>query len=91
MHLVRVEYTDGDGVAEDTLIWEREQGRDLLKPHALPRMEDQPRMPTQDLDALVRSARWSAFAPFLRKDGSGVSAQIFSEPKWWWNENHPRA
>ena len=30
LHLVRVEYTDSDGVAEDTVLWEREHGRDLL-------------------------------------------------------------
>lgn len=25
LHLVRVEYTDNDGVTEDTVLWEREQ------------------------------------------------------------------
>src|SRR5436305_609196 len=39
LHLVRVEYTDNDGVAEDTVLWEREQGRDLLQPNALPQVE----------------------------------------------------
>ena len=30
IHLVRVEYTDLEGVPEDSLIWEREPGASLL-------------------------------------------------------------
>ncbi|KYF78505.1 DNA helicase [Sorangium cellulosum] len=68
LHLVRVEYTDPDGVAEDTLLWEREPHRALLEPTALPRVADQPPMPGEDFDALVRATRWSALTPFLRPD-----------------------
>jgi hypothetical protein len=71
IHLVTVEYTDPEGASEDTLIWEHEHGRDLLEPHALPRVADEPAMPAGDFDALVRAARWSALAPFLAVDGSG--------------------
>lgn len=65
LHMVRVEYTDADGVPEDTLLWEREHNRALLEPTALPRVADQPPMPGEDFDALVRATRWSALTPFL--------------------------
>ncbi len=72
LHLVRVEYTDSDGVSEDTVIWEREEGKKLLEPHALPRVSETPPMLPSDFDALVRAARWSALTPFLAPDGSGA-------------------
>ena len=58
LHLVRVEYTDSDGVAEDTVLWEREHGRDLLEPNALPQVQSEPSMEPREFDALVRAARW---------------------------------
>lgn len=67
-HLVSVEYTDPDGVPEETVLWEREHGRDLLEPHALPRVAQTAPMPARDFDALVRATRWHAFSPFLRPD-----------------------
>jgi hypothetical protein len=70
LNLARVEYTDADGVPEDTVIWEREHGRDLLEPNALPRVEAEPAMDPREFDAIVRSARWSALTPFLHPDGS---------------------
>jgi hypothetical protein len=30
LHLVRIEYTDSDGIAEDTILWEREESTDLF-------------------------------------------------------------
>src|ERR1017187_1400586 len=83
LHLVRVEYTDADGVSEDTVLWEREHGRDLLEPNALPRVDTDPAMEPREFDAIVRAARWSALSPFLHPDGSGrphetsVSAPFF--------------
>ncbi|MBS1830479.1 MAG: DNA helicase [Acidobacteria bacterium] len=83
LHLVRIEYTDADGVPEDTILWEREHGRDLLEPNALPRVEADPAMEPREFDAIVRAARWSALTPFLHPDGSGktpetpVSAPFF--------------
>ncbi len=35
---MRVEYTDADGMSEDTLLWEREHNATLLEPTALPRV-----------------------------------------------------
>jgi len=67
-HVVKLEYTDLEGVAQETLVWEIEHGRKLLPPHALPRVGEEAPMPAADFDALVRSARWSALAPFLSPD-----------------------
>ena len=67
-HLVQVEYTDPDGVPEETVLWEREHGRDLMEPHALPRVAHEAPMPPREFDALVRATRWHAFSPFLRPD-----------------------
>ena len=72
LHLVSVEYTDADGPPEDRLIWEREPGRDLLEPSALPRVSDEPPMPGRDFDALVRATRWSALSPYVDPDGTGL-------------------
>ena len=83
LHLVRVEYTDSDGVAEDTVLWEREHGRDLLEPNALPQVQSEASMEPREFDALVRAARWAALTPFLHPDGSGrapeapISAPFF--------------
>ncbi len=76
LHLVRIEYTDPDGVPEDTLLWEREHNRTLLEPTALPRIADQPPMPAEDFDALVRATRWSALTPFLSPDDSGKRSDL---------------
>ncbi len=70
-HVVRLEYTDLDGVAQETIVWEIEHGRKLLPPHALPRVREDEPMPASDFDALVRSARWSALAPFLSPQDPG--------------------
>ena len=75
LHLVRIEYTDSDGVPEDTVLWEREHGRDLLEPNALPRVEAEPAMEPREFDAIVRAARWSALTPFLHPDGSNRSPE----------------
>ena len=70
LHLVRVEYTDSDGIAEDAVIWEVEQklGATLLEPTALPRVSDEGPMAHDDYDALVRAARWSALTPFIQPE-----------------------
>jgi SNF2 family DNA or RNA helicase len=76
LHLVRVEYTDSDGVAEDTVVWERESGRHLFEPNALPQVQAEGSMKPAEFDALVRAARWSALTPFLNPDGSDRSPNI---------------
>ncbi|WP_448604963.1 DISARM system SNF2-like helicase DrmD, partial [Thermoleptolyngbya sp.] len=68
LHLVTLEYTDPDGVPEDTLIWEREINRSVLEPTALPRVSQEPAMPGRDFDALQRATRWTALSPFLPAD-----------------------
>jgi SNF2-related domain/Helicase conserved C-terminal domain len=76
LHLVRVEYTDPDGVADDTLVWEREHNRALLEPTALPRVAETPPMPGEDFDALVRATRWGALTPFLRPEDPDAMADL---------------
>ena len=65
LHLVRLEYTDSDGIPEDTIIWEREPNATLLKPTTLPLVPTSPPMPSADFDALQRATRWTALSPFL--------------------------
>jgi len=76
VHLVRVEYTDAEGAPEDTVLWEREHNATLLEPTSLPRVGDEPAMPPQDFDALVRACRWSAVTPFTGVDGSGPANEM---------------
>jgi superfamily II DNA or RNA helicase len=76
LHFVRVEYTDSDGITEDTILWEREESTDLLEPHSLPRVEAEPRMDPVEFDALVRATRWGALRPFLDPDGSGRKSEF---------------
>lgn len=76
LHLATIEYTDADGVPEDTVLWEREHGRDLLEPNALPQVGADPAMEPREFDSLVRAARWSALSPFLHPDGSGRSPEM---------------
>ena len=64
-YLVEIEYTDTEGVPEDTVLWNREHGAQLLEPNALPRVGSEPPMPAAEFDALVRATRWSALIPFL--------------------------
>jgi superfamily II DNA or RNA helicase len=76
LHLVRVEYSDSDGISEDTILWEREESSDLLEPHSLPRVQAEPRMDPAEFDALVRATRWGALRPFLHPDGSGRKSEF---------------
>lgn len=75
LHLVHIEYTDSDGVSEETLLWERERNASLLEPTALPRVGEEPLMPPEDFDALVRACRWTAVTPFLSPDGSAPAPE----------------
>jgi len=71
LHLIQVEYRDGQRPFDEQLIWEVEASRCLLEPNEIPRSTDPP-MAADDHDALVRAARWSAIYPFLDPDGAGV-------------------
>jgi superfamily II DNA or RNA helicase len=77
VHLVTVEYTDAGSPPEDQLLWEREPGARVLEPTALPEIERAAPMPTEDFDALVRAARWTALSPFVDPDGT-------EEPRTRW-------
>lgn len=70
VHLVGVEYFDPDGSPDDQLLWEREPGATLLPPAALPAVSGHPAMLPDELDAMVRAARWSALTPYLDPDGT---------------------
>ena len=71
LHLTTVEYLDSDGGAQDRVLWEREPGRELVEPRALPDPGRDGPMPPAHLDALVRAARWTAVEPYVDPDGSG--------------------
>ena len=74
--LVRVEFIDSDGPPEETILWEREDSRDLLEPNSLPSVHDQARMDPVEFDALVRATRWAALRPFLDPRGSGQRSEF---------------
>lgn len=75
LHLVRLEYKDEHQPETEEVIWELEPARQLLEPNELPRASDAP-MPTEDFDALVRAARWSAILPYLDPDASGPLSRM---------------
>lgn len=76
LHFVRVEYTDADGVPDDTVIWEREAAATVLEPTTLPRVcEESPMLPSE-FDALTRASRWAAMTPFLNPTDMGKPADI---------------
>ena len=76
LHMVRVEYADGEGSPDDMLLWERESRPSLLEPAALPRVSDDPPMTEPDFDALTRATRWTAMTPFVATDGSKKPAEL---------------
>lgn len=80
VHLVHLEYTDADGSAADTLVWEREPGARLLEPLALPAVADDPPMLLREFDALVRAARWTALTPTLPFTGEAADLPPVASP-----------
>lgn len=71
LHLVRLEYTDAEGIAEETLIWEREVNTTLQEPTALPHVANQHPMPIADFEAMQRATRWTALSPFITPERRG--------------------
>src|SRR5690606_31273661 len=65
LHLVTIEFSDADGDAEESLLWERERSPVVLEPNALPRLDREAPMQQDEFLALQRAARWSALTPFL--------------------------
>lgn len=76
LHLVTIEFSDADGDAEESLLWERERAPVVLEPNALPRIDAEPPMAMPEFLALQRATRWSAITPFL----SAESPNERSEP-----------
>lgn len=76
LHLVTVEYNDGETPLAESLVWEREPASALLPPSALPQPDAHAPMPVEDLTALVRACRWSARTPFVDPDGAGPMARL---------------
>lgn len=71
VHLVTVEYLDGDGAPEEQLVWECEPGARLLEPTAPPDPSRDTPMSHDEFDALIGATRWTAMSPFLDPDGDG--------------------
>ena len=71
LHLVHLDYQDGESPAAERLVWELESQRALLEPTALPDTFNTDPMPTADFSALLRAARWTALSPYLGFDGNG--------------------
>jgi len=71
LHLVHLDYKDDQLPAEERLLWELEPRKVLLEPTALPDAIATDPMPSEDFDALLRAARWTAATPFLDPDGGG--------------------
>lgn len=76
LHLVTIEFSDSDGDAEETLLWERERQPVVLEPNALPRVDVDAPMRMREFLALQRATRWTAITPFL----SAESPQKRGEP-----------
>lgn len=68
LHLVTIEFSDSDGEAEETLLWERERQPVVLEPNALPRAGVDAPMRMREFLALQRAIRWTAITPFLAAD-----------------------
>jgi superfamily II DNA or RNA helicase len=76
LHLVDIEYNDGDHPLEETILWEREPFARLQRPASLPDPLTSDPMKADDLLALVRACRWSARSPFIDPDGSGPMVRL---------------
>lgn len=71
LHLVHIEYVDGDDPRDERLLWEREPKRALAEPATLPDISLTEPMDGPTFDAMVRAARWSAMVPFLSPGNPG--------------------
>lgn len=72
LHLVKIDYLDGDSVTDERLIWELEPNARLIEPTALPAPDRLPPMPTTEFDALVRATRWGALTPYPGMGGPSM-------------------
>lgn len=75
LHLVTIEFSDSDGEAEETLLWEREREPVVLEPNALPRVDVDAPMRMSEFLALQRAIRWTAITPFLSAESVDLRAE----------------
>lgn len=75
LHLVTIEFSDSDGEAEETLLWERERQPVVLEPNALPRVDIDVPMRMNEFLALQRAIRWTAITPFLSAESADLRAE----------------
>lgn len=75
LHLVTIEFSDSDGEAEETLLWERERQPVVLEPNALPRIDVDGPMRMREFLALQRAIRWTAITPFLSAESVELRAE----------------
>lgn len=78
LHLVRLDYCDGDGVRQESVLWQREPDAELFEPGRLPDPAASDPMPAAQYDALVRSARWQAMFPYV--DPGGEARPLARQP-----------
>lgn len=71
LHLVHLDFQDGDSPSTQRLIWEIEARKQLLEPTALPDADVTDPMPASEFDALLRAARWTSLSPYLGLDSNG--------------------
>ena len=69
-HLVHIDYKDDSFPSEERLIWELEPQAVCQHPNRLPDAGHAP-MDSQDFDAVLRSARWTATMPYIDPDQGG--------------------
>ena len=69
-HLVHIDYKDDSLPRDERLVWELEPYAVCQHPSRLPDAGQAP-MDTQDFDAVVRSARWTATMPYIDPDQEG--------------------
>ncbi len=71
LHLVDIEYNDGEAPLEESLIWEREPAGRLLQATALPDVASSRPMDGEELQAMIRACRWLAQMPYVDPDAAG--------------------
>ena len=73
LHLVHLQYKDDQLPPRgEELIWELERHCPVSSsPRPFPRCLSRDPMPPEEMDALLRAARWSAMSPYVDPDGEG--------------------
>lgn len=64
LHLVCIEFSDADGDAEESLLWERQRSPVVLEPNALPRSDRALTMMHDEFLALKGATPWSVLSSY---------------------------